>query len=116
MQKVLYFVTPWLPHYSRAHTVINMAFFVPAYGLTIAAVMNRHRLPAPQRRAVVALVLFLLSVAVFHALLQIEYDHRYRLPALPALVILAAIGLESVRRLQTPASSARGKWRATAGG
>ena len=116
MQKLFYFVTPWLPHYSPVHTLMNLAFFVPAYGLTIAAVMNRSRLSPAQRRTVVTLVLFLLSVAVFHALLQIEYDHRYRLPVLPALVMLAAIGLESVRRPQTLASSARGKWRATAGG
>jgi len=99
-QKVLYFVTPWLPSYSRVHTLINLAFFLPAYGLTIAAMMNRDRLVAPQRRAVVILVLFVLSVVVFHALLQLDYDHRYRLPLLPALIMLAAIGLESVRRPQ----------------
>lgn len=98
MQKMIYFVAPWQPSYSRAHTLINLAFFLPAYSLTIAAIVNRDRLTKPQRRAAVILMLFVLSVAVFHALLQLDYDHRYRLPALPALIMLAAIGLESLRR------------------
>lgn len=108
-QKLTYFVTPWLPHYSRFHTVMNLAFFVPAYGLSIAALVNRSRLAKPQQRAVVMLIVFVLGVAVFHALMQIEYDHRYRLPMLPALIMLAAIGLESVRRPQTIASIRRAK-------
>jgi hypothetical protein len=108
-QKLLYFLTPWLPHYGRLHTLINLAFFVPAYGLTIAAVMNRSRLTAAQRRAVLILVLCVLSAAVSHALLQLDYDHRYRLPMLPALIMMAAIGLEAARRPQTLASIHRGK-------
>jgi hypothetical protein len=107
-QKVLYFLTPWLPWYSRVHTLINLAFFLPAYGLTIAAMMNRDRLATPQRRAVTVLMLFVFSVVVFHVLLQLDYDHRYRLPLLPALIMLAAIGLESVRRQQRFVSLPRG--------
>jgi hypothetical protein len=109
VQKLAYFMTPWLPTYSRTHTLINMAFFVPAYGLSIAALVNRNRLSKPQQRAVVMLVVFVLTLMVFHALVQIEYDHRYRLPMLPALVMLAAIGLESVRRPRTLASISRAK-------
>ena len=97
-EKLLYFLTPWLPSYSRAHTLMNLAFFVPAYGLTIAAVMNRSRLSEPQRRATLILMLFVISASVSHALIQLDYDHRYRLPMLSALMMLAAIGLESIRR------------------
>ncbi len=28
--KLLFFITPWLPHYSAAHTVVNLLFFLPA--------------------------------------------------------------------------------------
>lgn len=105
VEKLIYFMTPWVPSYSRAHTLMNLAFFLPAYGLTLAAIKNRDRLAGRQRRVVMILLLFLISVAVFHALVQIEYDHRYRLPMLPALIILAAIGLESVRRPQPVAHS-----------
>ena len=97
-QKAFYFMTPWLPHYSRMHTLINLAFFIPAYGLTIAAAMNRNRLSATQRRAVLLLLFFVANELFSHVLIQLDYDHRYRLPMLPALVMLAAIGLESIRR------------------
>ncbi len=108
-QKLLFFITPWLPHYSTAHTVINLLFFVPGYGLSIAAISNLRRLPAPQQRAVVVLALFVLAVVVFHAMTLVDSDHRYRLPILPAILMLAAVGLESVRRPRTLASIARAK-------
>jgi hypothetical protein len=109
LQKLIFFITPWLPHYSSAHTVINLLFFVPAYGLSIAAVTNLRRLTEPQQRAAFLLAFFILTLSTFHALLLIDSDHRYRLPMLPALIMLAAIGLESVRRPQTLASIGRRK-------
>lgn len=109
LQKVLFFITPWLPHYSTSHTLLNLMFFVIGYGLSIAAVTNLHRLTPPQQRAVYLLASFVLMLTVFHALLLIDSDHRYRLPMLPALIMLAAIGLESVRRPQTLASTGRAR-------
>ena len=109
LQKLIFFITPWLPHYSAAHTMINLLFFLPAYGLSIAAISNLRRLAPSQQRAVVVLALFVLSVAVFHAMLLVDSDHRYRLPVLPAIVMLSAIGLESVRRPRTLASIARAR-------
>lgn len=109
LEKLLFFITPWLPHYSRAHTVANLLFFLPAYGLAVAAISNLRRLTSSQQRAVFVLALFVLFVAVFHSMLLIDSDHRYRLPLLPAVIMLAAIGLESVRRPRTLASTVRTK-------
>lgn len=109
LQKLIFFITPWLPHYSAAHTAINLLFFLPAYGLAIAVIANVRRLRPSQQRAVFVLAVFVLLVAVFHSMLLIDSDHRYRLPVLPALIMLAAIGLESVRRSQTLAATARRK-------
>ena len=114
LQKLLFFITPWLPHYSTAHTLLNLLFFVPAYGLSIAAITNLRRLAPPQQRAAVVLGVFVLLVSVFHAMLLIDSDHRYRVPVVPALIMLSAIGLESARRPQTLASIARTKSPATA--
>lgn len=107
LQKLIFFFTPWLPHYSAAHTMLNLAFFLPAYGLSIAAISRVARLSLPQRRAVVVLALFVMSTSMFHAMLLVDSDHRYRLPMLPAIIMLAAIGLESVRRPETLASTGR---------
>jgi hypothetical protein len=97
--KLAYFFTPWLPHYSVAHVVINAVFFAPVYALSAAAVVNMRRLARAQQLAVALLSTYIVILSSFHAMMQIDYDHRYRLPLLPALIVLAAIGLESLRRL-----------------
>jgi hypothetical protein len=107
LQKLIYFLTPWLPHFSTAHTLLNLAFFVPAYGLSAAALALRSRLSPAQQRATVLLTAYVIALSVFHAMLQIEFDHRYRLPMLPVLIMLSALGLEAVRRPQTPPSTGR---------
>jgi hypothetical protein len=107
LQKLLFFITPWLPHYSASHTLVNLLFFVPAYTLAAAAVANIRNLAPAQQRAVAALTIYALCLVVFHSMLLIDSDHRYRLPLAPALIMLAALGLEAVRRPQTLASTAR---------
>lgn len=114
LQKLLFFMTPWLPHYSASHTLVNLLFFVPAYSLAMASVSNLRRLAPPQQRAAWVLALYVLLLAVFHSLLLIDSDHRYRLPLLPAVIMLAALGLESVRRPRTLASIGQTRSRATA--
>jgi hypothetical protein len=109
IEKLAYFLTPWLPDYGRLHTALNLLFFVPAYALSAAALVNLRRLTPWQQRAATLLVFFAMALTVFHAMMQIDYDHRYRLPMLPALIMLAAIGLESVRRPQTLASTGRAR-------
>lgn len=98
LEKWLVFWSPWLPLYSAAHTAINLAFFVPVYGLSLVAFANLARLATRQRLAVWLLANFLLLVSAFHAIMQIESDFRYRLPLLPALIMLAAIGFAWLRR------------------
>ena len=107
LQKLLYFLTPWLPHFSMSHTLLNLAFFIPAYGLSAVALANRRRLPPAQRRATVLLAIYAITLSAFHAMMQIEFDHRYRLPLLSALIMLSAIGLEALRRPQMLAATAR---------
>lgn len=114
LQKLIFFITPWLPHYSTSHTLVNLLFFIPAYGLAVASISNLRRLAAPQQRAAWVLALFVLFLSVFHSLLLIDSDHRYRLPLVPAVIMLAALGLESVRRPKTLAAIAQTKSRATA--
>ena len=107
LQKLIFFITPWLPHYSTSHTLVNLLFFIPAYSLGVASISNLRRLAPPQQRAAWVLALFVLFLSVFHSLLLIDSDHRYRLPLVPAVIMLAALGLESVRRPRTLATLSR---------
>jgi hypothetical protein len=97
-EKWMYFLTPWLPHYSAAHTVINVAFFTPVYLLSAVAIFRSRRLSPGQQISVWMLVALAVLASSFHAMVQIDYDHRYRLPLLPVLIMLATLGLEAVRR------------------
>lgn len=116
LQKLLFFMTPWLPHYSSTHTTVNLLFFVPAYSLAMASISNLRRLAPPQQRAAWVLALYVIGLPVFHSMLLIDSDHRYRLPLVPAVIMLAALGLESVRRPRTLAAIAQTRSRATARG
>ena len=98
VEKWIYFWTPWLPHYSAAHTVMNLMFFAPVYFLSVVALVRSRRLPPSQQIAAWLLAILALFVSSFHAMVQIDYDHRYRLPLLPVLIMLAALGLEAARR------------------
>lgn len=99
-----YFFAITMPRYSARHTILNILYYIPAYVLALAAVALR---PADARRsaATTLMLLMILLTSAFHGMLTIDFDHRYRLPILPALITLAAFGAVEVvqrRRLRTP--------------
>ncbi|MFM8535144.1 MAG: hypothetical protein ACKOEC_16400 [Acidimicrobiia bacterium] len=91
--KWLAFFTPWAPGYSLTHSAINLLFFVPVYAGCALAIRNAH-----DRDAVAIVVVYALLVSGFHALQEIDFDHRFRLPVLPALIILATLPWRTVTR------------------
>lgn len=82
------FFTPWAPGYSVSHAVLNLVFFVPVYVAALYSIRHAH-----DREAVAILVIFILCVSGFHALQEIDFDHRFRLPAVPAMIMLATLPL-----------------------
>lgn len=100
--RFLHFFAMAADDFSRAHTLVNAAFFIPAYllaaWLLVAMARGRDGLSQGQRDVFLAAVGFVLATAAFHALLQVDFDWRYRLPVLPHLVVLAAGGLAALRR------------------
>lgn len=94
-RKLLYYFAAWFGDYSRLHKLANAMFFVPAY-LLIAFGLFRRDATAPARRAIAPALFVIAAFSLFHALQQIDFDHRYRLAILPPLIILAAIGAAAV--------------------
>jgi hypothetical protein len=94
--RVAYFFAPWSRAFSTAHTVANAAVYLPVYLLGAlglrSAFAARSPLPPAARDVAVLAALFVAAFAVFHALTLLDYDWRYRLPAVPALLLLAAVG------------------------
>ena len=104
--------------FSRSHNALAALFFVPIYALAALGVREllrrSTRIPSlldPCGKVVLSSLLVVWSFAVFHALIQVDFDWRYRLPIVPHLDLLAAVGLahlDSMRaarqkRLQAPA-------------
>lgn len=88
--------------YSLAHWLAGLAFFLPCYGLALwlAAALWRGRTAfgPPERKVLLAAFGAVLSYALFHALVQVDFDWRYRVPVLPHLILLAAGGLADLLR------------------
>jgi hypothetical protein len=82
--------------YSAAHWLVELAFFLPCYGLAlwlaVALWRGRTDFAAPERKVFLAAIGAILSYAIFHALVQVDFDWRYRVPILPHLILLAAGG------------------------
>ena len=91
LTKWVYYFAPWMAGYGRSHKLAGGAFFLTAYALSLLAVFF-----SPRWRLTSLLVVYLGAFSLFHGAQQIDYDHRYRLPVLPALSVLAALGLEQL--------------------
>jgi len=103
--RLVYFFVFWARGFSTAHNVVNAAVFVPVYLLAGVALLSafsaRSRLPRGARDLAVLAAMYVGAVALFQALTLLDFDWRYRLPAAPALIVLAALGshvLLSARR------------------
>ena len=83
--------------FSAAHWLVELAFFLPCHALAlwlaVALWRGRTRFAGPERKVFLAAFGAILSYALFHALVQVDYDWRYRIPILPHLILLAAGGL-----------------------
>jgi hypothetical protein len=91
--------------FSPAHWVAQLAFFLPCYALAgwlaVALWRGRTGFGAAERKVFLAAFGALISYAVFHALVQVDFDWRYRTPVLPHLILLAAGGLADLARPRT---------------
>ena len=103
--RFLHFFAPASSSFGLGHTIVQYAFFLPCYGLALWFVWlllrGRTALTPPGRDVAFAALGAVFAYAFVHALLQVDYDWRYRLPVLPHMILLAAAGAsETVRRLR----------------
>lgn len=103
--RFLHFFAVGAAGYSAAHWLAGLAFFLPAYALAawlaVALWRGKTDFPAGERKVFLAAFGALLSYAVFHALVQVDFDWRYRIPILPHLILLAAGGFADLVRRGT---------------
>lgn len=97
--------------FSRGHKLYALAYYLPLYALALIAIvaaLRRRTGLGPAAELSILLAGFAVFVVAFwHSLAIIDFDWRYRLPAMPYLIALAACGVVTVaglRRSKVPAS------------
>lgn len=84
--------------YSRGHNLVNALYFTPLYALALLA-LSGARGETDSRRAVILLAAsWVVVYAWFHAVTILDFNWRYRLPVMPHLIVLAAIGVDGLGR------------------
>ncbi len=82
--------------YSLAHKALNLAFFLPVYTGCLIALVGIFRsgsgMSAGVWGACVMAALLLGTVGLYHAVNQIEFDHRFRVPVLAPMIFMSALG------------------------
>jgi hypothetical protein len=88
---------PVYPNYSRAHRLANIVLL----GIPLAlALLGMSRRPTAMRTdgARLVAVCFVVSFGLFHTLTWSEGDHRFLAPVLPAICLLAGMGVQAPKR------------------
>jgi 4-amino-4-deoxy-L-arabinose transferase-like glycosyltransferase len=87
------------PAFSRTHNLINVVYYAPLYLLALVGladgITGANR---PRGRVVAITALWIVSIAWLHAMTLLDFDWRYRLPAMPMLILLCACGAEAIAR------------------
>jgi hypothetical protein len=100
--RFVHFFAPGASHFSLGHWAVQMLFFLPCYALAAWLVLALCRgttsFGAAERKVLLAAAGAVMAYALFHALVQVDYDWRYRLPILPHLILLASGGVADLWR------------------
>lgn len=102
--RFLHFFAIGAATFSLGHWLVQLAFFLPCYALAgwlaVALWRGRTAFSDLERKVFLAAFGAVLSYAVFHALVQVDFDWRYRTPILPHLILLAAGGLADLLKIR----------------
>lgn len=95
LDRLRYWFACFESEFSLAHKVYNALFYVPLYAGSLWAVKLwvRKELLWNQEldRLVTVLLASVLAFTAMHAMLQVDYGWRYRVPIIPCLLMLTAI-------------------------
>ena len=83
---------------SRPHKLYAMAYYVPLYVLALIGVLLAARSDGAAAVVILCSALVVFSIALWHALVAVDFDWRYRLPVMPHLILLATFGATTVAR------------------
>lgn len=101
--------------YSLRHNLTNSAYCVPLYLLALIGLIHGWRAGNSVQVAVTLALLWIAAHALFHALTELDFDWRYRVPAIPQLIFLAGVGVGALSGAWTRSKGDSGSAAAPAG-
>lgn len=86
--------------FSRAHNLLNAVVFVPLYASYIATIvlLLRGRLSRIEEAHARLSLLWVVSFALLHALTQLDFDWRYRLPVMAPMLVVGGFAVARLVR------------------
>jgi hypothetical protein len=90
---------------SRTHNLYSILYYGLLYLLALIGIATARDGDRRRSAVVHVAVLWILTAAALSAVSILDYDWRYRLPLMPQLILLAAIGTEALVRRLVPVAS-----------
>lgn len=110
LDRLRYWFACYESEFSFAHKLYNCVFYIPLFvGSVVALVLWTRRTFGSNvqlDRLVTVLLSMILAFSAMHAMLQVDYGWRYRVPIIPPLMVLTAIVLDAAVQYQRRRSSA----------
>lgn len=86
------FFSPYASGYSSLHNLISALNLVPLYAaVSLGFIFLPSGGPSKVKRCIFSGTAFAATLALFHAMTQVEFDWRYRAPILPILILMASL-------------------------
>ena len=110
LDRLRYWFACYESEFSLAHKLYNCMFYIPLFvGNAIAVVLWTRRTFGSNvqlDRLVTVLLSLVLAFSAMHAMLQVDYGWRYRVPIIPPLMMLTAIVVDAAVQYKNRRSSA----------
>ncbi len=102
LDRLRYWFACYESEFSSVHKVYNVLFYGPLFAGAALSVLlwtrRRFRMNEDLDRLVTVLLVTILSFSAMHAMLQVDYGWRYRVPIIPCLLMLTAITANELMR------------------
>jgi hypothetical protein len=104
LDRLRYWFACYESEFSFAHKLYNCVFYIPLFlGSAATLILWTFRAFRDNEqcdRLVTVLLAMVLSFSAMHAMLQVDYGWRYRVPIIPCLMLLTAIAVHTAMQYQ----------------
>lgn len=103
LDRFIHYFSPTAEGFSFIHKVMSSLFYLPIYclaGFSFLCLFSKNGYSRTNTWLVAqTAAIFVLFYASYHAVTWIDFDWRYRVPCIPVLILLAALGLDRIIRM-----------------